>query len=104
MSLPNYKQNDPLGWCGDPKRGAAMGRPCIHNKPKDFTGVIHLRKVRLSGDYDVNGTYFGARMPGHSLYWYATIDLEIDACVDATSREQARMKVLAHYPLAKVRR
>src|SRR5690606_26966366 len=26
---PSYSTNDPKGWCGDPRRGAAMGRPSV---------------------------------------------------------------------------
>ena len=97
--LPSYKTNDPRGWCGDPKRGAAMGRHTYHNAPKDFDGKIHLRKVRLYGDYDANGTYWGATR-GTDIYWYADAAGDIDGCVRATSRADARRQVLEHYPFA----
>ena len=100
--MPDYKTNDPKGWCGDPKRGAALGRPTVHDAPKSFAGHIRLRRVRLNdGGYDNNGTYFGH---GGPLYWYASDDGEIDAMLRAGSREQARTEVLAVYPKAKVRR
>ena len=71
---PNYTTNDPKGWCGDPARGAAMGRPSIHDaKPE---GPITLRETVLdSGGYDRNGTYFGQ---GQALYWYADEDGNVD--------------------------
>jgi hypothetical protein len=30
---PSYKTHDPKGWCGDPQRGAALGRHA--HKPAD---------------------------------------------------------------------
>lgn len=98
---PDYGYNDPRGWCGDIKRGAAFGRPTIHG-PKDFSGRLTLRRIRLNqGGYDCNGTYFGA---GMSLYWYADEEGTIDGMLRATDRANARAKVLAKYPNAKVRR
>ncbi len=46
------------GWCGDPRRGAQMGRGSC--KPEDFVGRVHLEKVPLDGDYDQGGAYWGA--------------------------------------------
>jgi len=54
-----------------------------------------------NGGYDPNGTYFGH---GEPLYWYASEDGEIDAMLRAATRDDARTKVLAKYPNAKVRR
>lgn len=97
-----YQRNDPKGWCGDPSRGAAMGRPSILDAPKDFDGRIYLRKVRLNqGGYDANGTYFGIGAP---LYWYSDEEGEIDSMIRAANREHARDQVLANYPKARVRR
>jgi len=99
---PSYKDNDPGGWCGDPGRGAAMGRGTITDAEDSFSGKIFLRKVRLdSGGYDSNGTYFGWGSP---LYWYANEDGTIDCMTRADSRAEAREIVLAQYPMAKVRR
>ena len=98
---PDYSTHDPKGWCGDPKRGAALGRPTVKG-PADFDGKLCLRCVRLcTGGYDVNGTYFGA---GEPLYWYADEEGGIDGMIRATSREDARARVLRLYPNAKVRR
>lgn len=97
---PSYKTHDPKGWCGDPRRGAAMGRHTYHNAPPDFAGKLVLRKMRLNGDYDVNGTYWGYTR-GEDIYWYADADGQIDACVRATSREDAKKQVREHYPNAK---
>ncbi len=104
--MPSYSTNDPKGWCGDPSRGAALGRGTLKG-PADFNGKIYLRKVRLcQGGYDVNGTYFGIGAP---LYWYANdddseIEDAIDGMLRAGTRWEARRKVLAMYPNAKVRR
>ena len=101
--MPDYKTNDPRGWCGDPKRGAALGRPTIHDAPPDFEGKLCLRRVNMSADgaYDSNGTYFGM---GDPIYWYASDCGRIDAVVRALCRSEAREKVLAVYPQAKVRK
>lgn len=101
MPKPSYKDNDPRGWCGDPKRGAALGRPSIQGS-RSFSGRLFLRKIRLNnGGYDCNGTYFGIGLP---LYWFASDDGSIDEMLRASSREEACRLVLEKYPLAKVRR
>ena len=99
--MPDYSVNDPKGWCGDPRRGAALGRPTVEG-PSDYAGAVCLRRVRLCpGGYDTNGTYFGTGVP---LYWYATDDLSIDGMLRADDRASARAQVLEKYPSAKVRR
>ncbi len=109
LSKPSYKDNDPKGWCGDPSRGAAMGRVGIIG-PKDFAGRLCLRRVRMSacGAYDSNGTYYGH---GNPIYWYASDDGEIDGTLRAVpswetkgTRANARAQVLALYPNAKIRK
>ena len=98
---PGYKYHDPKGWCGDPQRGAALGRPSYHEE--GFSGRLFLRRVRLnSGGYDVNGTYFG--YGDNSLYWCASEDCKVDFMLRAFVREGARRQVLEIYPNAKVRR
>jgi hypothetical protein len=98
--MPDYKNNDPKGWCGDPSRGAALGRSTITG-PADFSGKLCLRKIRLdNGGYDVNGTYFGHGAP---LYWYADKEGEIDGMLRASDRSDARDQVLDLYPKAKIR-
>jgi len=98
---PSYSTHDPKGWCGDMKRGAAMGRH-TYEGDQNFNGRITLRRVRLnSGGYDVNGTYFGI---GEPLYWYASDDNAIDGMLRASSRAVARAQVFCRYPSSKVRR
>jgi len=98
LSAPSYKRFDPRGWGGDPKRGAAMGRPTVHDAPKDEQVKFTLRRIRLnSGGYDPNGTYFGIGAP---LYWYANDEGTVDAMLRATSRDEAKRKVLEKYPNA----
>lgn len=95
----SYKTNDPRGWCGDPSRGAALGRATIQDAPEAFSGKLTLRRVQLdSGGYDPNGTYFGTGAP---LYWTASEDGEIDYVLRASEREDARSKVRAKYPSAR---
>lgn len=105
--MPSYKTNDPEGWGGDPSRGAALGRPTIKKAPKDFSGKLTLRRVRLnSGGYDKNGTYFGQGAP---LFWCANEDGSIDFMLRAGStswsyeqiREAAKEIVRKDYPKAR---
>lgn len=100
-NLPSYKLHDPLGWCGDPKRGAAMGRYSYHAEDKAaYTGKLHIRRIRLvDGDYDLNGTYFGGGVP---LYWCASPDNTIDFMLRAKDRFGACQQVRAQYPNAKI--
>ena len=77
MSAPNYGDNDPRGWCGDPSRGAALGRGDVHAIDRSAPVKLYLRRVQLDGGgYDTNGTYFGG---GEPLYWYADGNGQIDA-------------------------
>jgi len=97
---PSYKDNDPKGWCGDPKRGAALGRASVKGDRK-HDGRLFMRLVRLdSGGYDTNGTYFGH---GRRLYWYSSEDGSIDGTVRGETRAQAREKVLRDYPNARIK-
>jgi len=94
----SYKTNDPRGWAGDPKRGAALGRPSVRGEAT-FAGRLTLRRVPLNqGGYDSNGTYFGLGAP---LYWYASDDGSIDDMLRAGTRESAKKQILARYPAAK---
>jgi hypothetical protein len=96
---PSYKTNDPIGWCGDASRGAAMGRATIHDAPADAAVKLTLRRIRLdSGGYDPNGTYFGTGTP---LYWYADEDGTIDAMLRANTREEAKTQIRKRYPNAR---
>ena len=101
--MPDYNTNDPKGWCGDPKRGAALGRPTVQDEPKEWDGKLTLHRSYLdSGGYDKNGTYFGGGPP--ALYWCANEELTIDFMLRADDRQAARAQVLKKYPNARVRR
>lgn len=94
----SYTTHDPRGWGGDPKRGAALGRPSVRGAA-DFAGHLHLQRVRLDrGGYDSNGTYFGLGPP---LYWYASEDGSIDDMLRAGTRESAKKQILDRYPNAR---
>lgn len=97
---PNYSTNDPKGWCGDPTRGAALGRATIVDAdPDTFDGKLYLRRVRLNnGGYDRNGTYFGVGKP---LYWCADADGTVDFVVRVWDREGAKRAALVEYPRAR---
>ena len=96
---PTYQTHDPKGWCGDPKRGAALGRHSYLGSPL-FDGKFLLRGIRLDrGGYDCNGTYFGVGQP---LFWFASPHEDgIDDVLRATNREDARQQILKRYPKAK---
>lgn len=97
--MPSYKTNDPKGWCGDPSRGAALGRNPIHDADRAAPVRLYLRRVRIDqGGYDPNGTYFGA---GDRIYWYADENGDIDGVTRAHSREAAKLLITARfYPKA----
>lgn len=91
---PSYATNDPKGWCGDPKRGAAMGRRCYYG---ELVGQLTVREIPLDGDYDPNGTYFGS---GDPIYWCASDDGAIDYTMRAEDRDDAMAQVRETYPAA----
>lgn len=84
--LDEYKKNDPRGWMGDPKRGAALGRKTINTLPRDYAGYIYVREVILDdGGYDCLGTYFGHGKP---LWWCAANgDDHLDRVVRGTAED-----------------
>lgn len=90
---PSYGTNDPKGWCGDPKRGAALGRATINKSEiETFNTPLTLRRVRLdSGGYDSNGTYFGIGQP---LFWCASNDGTVDMTFRAANRNEAKSIML----------
>jgi len=96
----DYKTNDPQGWGGDPSRGAALGRPTIKDANPCESIELCLKPVFLDGDYDENGTYFGAGAP---LFWCADESGRVDFVVRAPSEREARRKVLESYPAATFR-
>ena len=95
---PSYTDRDPKGWCGDPRRGAAMGRGSYHADDKGAPVKLYLRRIRLdNGGYDCNGTYFGH---GEPLYWVADASGDIDYMLRARDREHAKRLVAAQYAAA----
>jgi hypothetical protein len=93
----SYSTNDPKGWCGDPTRGAALGRPTYHGTPEE---PITVRRSPLDRQgYDRNGTYFGSGQP---IFWYADESGEVDAVTRAADIEDAITIVRERFPNAKV--
>jgi len=103
VTRPDYSTHDPKGWCGDPKRGAAMGRHrYLPEKPESWTGKLYVSEVRIDGGgYDRNGTYFGHAGP---LYWCADASGEVDFTVRASDRAAALVEIRKTLPLAKFAR
>lgn len=88
MSTPDYSACDQRGWCGDPSRGAAMGRAESRGSP-DYAGTILVRSVYVdSQGYDRNGTYFGSVGRGEILVWFASTDDE--QSIDGMMRSKAK--------------
>jgi hypothetical protein len=52
----DYQKPD-RGWCGDPGRGAAMGRSS--DLPTDTHEPVTIRRVPIVDGYDPGGTYWG---------------------------------------------
>ena len=76
----------PSGWCGDPKRGASMGR--TSDLSLDTTATLHLRRVPLDeGGYDPGGAYWGTP---HDLFIAEVISSDIDNEEGATHYLRAR--------------
>lgn len=99
MTKPNYSDNDPAGWCGNPMRGAAMGRGDCHAEDAHASRKLYLSRVRLDGGgYDKQGTYFGH---GEPLYWYADTEGEVDAMIRGYSREAVKAAIVKRYPGAR---
>ncbi len=96
-SGPSYQTHDPKGWCGDPLRGAALGRHTYHG---ELVGKLTVREIPLDGDYDPNGTYFGGGEGSQPIYWYASDDCEVDGIVRAKDRDDAIAQVREFYPAA----
>jgi len=95
----DYKTNDPRGWMGDPKLGAALGRPAVVGDPSASLTLI-LRQVNIDeGGYDRNGTYFGTPM---TMWWYGDDGGEVDRTLRAATWDAAAAKVRALYPTATV--
>lgn len=91
--MPSYTTNDPKGWCGDPSRGAALGRPTIEGTPEGPITIV--RSFLDRGGYDRNGTYFGSGLP---LFWYADDDCFVDAMIRAVDIEDAIKIVSEKFP------
>lgn len=96
----DYQTNDPRGWGGNPRRGAALGRPTIIDIPDRTTPVLlRLSQVRLNaGGYDCNGTYFGVGSP---LFWCRDNNGDVDFVVRGHSRDHAKADVRSHLPEAR---
>ena len=99
--MPDYKDNDPRGFGGDPKRGAALGRQNIDAPGgHTFRARMTLQRVPIdSGGYDPLGTYYGG---GHNLYWLASKDGKVDVTFRATDDHRALEKAKELYPKAKL--
>lgn len=95
----DYKHNDPRGWCGDPKRGAALGRHSDHaENPASWEGKLYVSRVYLdNGGYDPNGTYFGH---GEPLFWVRDAEYVVDYMIRARNRLLALGQVAKEYPKA----
>ena len=92
--MASYSTRDPKGWCGDPSRGAALGRATFKG---DARGQISVARVHLdSGGYDRNGTYFGAGR--RKLFWVSDESGEVDYVFRAVDMSSACAEVSKGYP------
>lgn len=97
--MASYQDNDPKGWCGDPSRGAALGRATICDVDKaTFAGKLTLHRVHIdAGGYDPNGTYFGTGWP---IFWYSDDEGQVDGVLRATNIKAARDELAGEFPQA----
>lgn len=100
--MNNRPEDEAAGWGGDPSRGAQMGRPTLDG---GFTVTgshpMTLRKVRLNGDYDSGGAYWGCNSPGSILYYFEGPISDISGYVRAADREDAKAEVRKLHPKAR---
>jgi len=99
-SLERFKKNAPKGYCGDPGRGAAMGRADINPKAEPAGPLTVCFVARCGGGYDVCGTYWGC-CPDHVLYFAYGNDKEgndIEMTFWAKGDVSARKYMLNMYP------
>ena len=99
--MTSYQTNDLKGWCGDPGRGSALGRPTIQGELGEDETISIVRK-QLDGDYDENGTYFGGGPDVDPLFWVSSESGGIDYMIRAKGISDARAQVAAKYPTAKI--
>ncbi len=79
-----------------------MGRHESHADDREAPVKLYLRAIRLNGDYDRNGTYFGW-VRGSTLYWVCNADQSIDFVIrvyDYAGRDAAKAMVRVEYPNA----
>lgn len=96
--MPISKLPPDPGWCGNPSRGASMGRgshsPADPETPRKF----YLVRVPInSGGYDSGGSYWGTGTP---LYRYESADGEADGYLRGITREAAKAAIREDYPSA----
>lgn len=96
----DYSRHDPKGWCGDPSRGAALGRPTIKDEPREEPIDLYVSMVRLKDGYDRNGTYFGV---GEPLWWCSNEEGTVDFVLRAGSLTKVSAEILNEFPKATVR-
>lgn len=86
-SKPRHQQPDP-GWCGDPQRGASMGRYSDLDPNTDQS--LMLKGVRLIGDYDEGGAYWGGGHGTPPLWIVWDPQTSEESYVRAWSEEEAK--------------
>ena len=87
----DYQKPD-RGWCGDRKRGAALGRSSTLGNETE--AMCRIRRVPLDGDYDPGGTYWGS--PDDLFCVFAVATPDAVAYLRANSIETAK----AEFPKA----
>ena len=92
----SYKTNSPP----ITMRGAPMGRPTILPEDREVKVELFASKIRMHGDYDVNGVYFGAPRPGTSLWWIHDREGEVDLVYRGNDLYYAQQHALSYLPFA----
>ena len=93
MTHQKQSETPDPGWCGDPRRGASLGRRSDDPQGWPDNSKLYLAMVRLdSGGYDPGGSYWGIYQ---RLYETKPVDHEGHSYFfRAASRNEAKQKLL----------
>jgi hypothetical protein len=101
MTEPSYEHNDPKGWCGDPRRGAALGRGGPRGDASTFTGTLYVKYVGLDPQgYDRLGTYWG---DGKPIFWVADENNQVEFTFRAEDMQHALNRAASRAPNATIK-
>lgn len=78
--------------------GANFGRPNMYPHPRDRACTLRLARLKMDGDYDAGGAYWGSGPPA---MWVAWSKGGVRVFARGTTREDAKRVVKGLVPGAK---